>query len=137
MNNGEDDKIRNANMKTQRQGEVGGGIYPTIRGGEGNESDFETQGETMISGNFGSYGGQGNLSEQRWGGDDEKVLGDAELGGDDVIMGGLVGVVSDDLLGIHEEQEGEEQAQMVKFIDERKEFAKRRKFLRRRRSWKK
>ena len=55
LNYWEEDKIRKANKETRRKGEVGG-ILPTIREGEENEIDFETQGEPAISDNFGSYG---------------------------------------------------------------------------------
>ena len=50
-------------------------------------------------------GGESNLSERRATDADEKVLGDAEMGaGNDLVMEGLVEVVSDELLGINAEQ---------------------------------
>ena len=112
-------------MKKKRK-EVVGVISPATQDedGEGGvsgeqECGFETQGESAISDNFGKYGDQGNLAEQRGTEADEKVLGGAEMGGgNDVLMGDVVEVVADDLLGLNEEQGKEGQVQMENFRGE-------------------
>ena len=113
-------------------------ISPTIQE-DGAESDFETQGaigefvsqwESAISDNFGKYGDQSNLSEQRGADNDARALGNAELGGRcDVLMGDLIEVVADDFLGINEEPEKERHVEMVKFSDENERSQEEKKIL--------
>ena len=70
-------------------------------------------------GQFRKLWGSGRSFRTSGGDADEKVLGNAEVGGgNDVSMGDLVEVVADDLLGINEAHGKEEQVQMVKFIGE-------------------
>ena len=109
MNDWKEGKFWKENAEANRQEELEI-ISPTIIEEADAESapakslpcDFDQKGESAISGNSGIRGGQCNLSRHRDTG--ERFSGDSELGGgNDIIAGELVGVVSGDLLEIGNE----------------------------------
>ena len=84
---------------------------------------------SAISGNFGKYGGPEQSLRTAGADADERVLGNAELGGgNDVLTEALVGEVSAYLLEIYDGAEKEGQVQMVKLVTKMKEVKKRREF---------
>ena len=94
LNDWEEDKIWKPNGETGKK--KLGCILPKTQEEDGAESvseeqkdGFEAQGESAISDNFGKYGDQVNLSEHRGSDADKRALGNAELGGWNVVLMGI------------------------------------------------